>query len=362
VSTFQQGFEKRTQATLQWVERSIQATGYRGSAAYFHIWRGWSAAYPETTGYLIETLLDYAAYFNNESYKNLAVSCADWLCSIQRADGAFPGGLGTNGNPIIFDTGQILFGLKHTFDATQEVKYQIALKKAVSWLIENLEPDGSWQRHAYVPGYLSTYSTQVIWAILQANEVLQSAAIQQKMKHALDFYVQRITPQCSVQNWAFRPGEAAYTHTIAYTIRGFLESGNLLKDQHLIQTSAAMMNALLKEYHKRGKLAGRYDEHWYGDYAFTCVTGNAQLSLVLARLYELTRKKKYYKTAIEIFQSTFAMQWRAPLAGLFGGIPGSQPIWGPYQRFAFPNWAAKFYLDAYLLLKKLYDTNSALTK
>ncbi|MGH2874310.1 MAG: hypothetical protein ACRDL5_17860, partial [Solirubrobacteraceae bacterium] len=32
-----------------------------------------------------------------------------------------------------------------------------------------------------------------------------------------------------------------------------------------------------------------------------------------------------------------------------GGLPGSNPVWGPYMRFSLPNWAAKFLLDALLL-------------
>jgi len=31
-----------------------------------------------------------------------------------------------------------------------------------------------------------------------------------------------------------------------------------------------------------------------------------------------------------------------------GGIAGSYPIYGSYERFKFPNWAAKFYIDAIL--------------
>jgi hypothetical protein len=32
-----------------------------------------------------------------------------------------------------------------------------------------------------------------------------------------------------------------------------------------------------------------------------------------------------------------------------GAIPGSFPIWGRYEPFAFPNWATKFFCDALML-------------
>jgi hypothetical protein len=35
-----------------------------------------------------------------------------------------------------------------------------------------------------------------------------------------------------------------------------------------------------------------------------------------------------------------------PIAGCRGAVAGSLPIWGPYMRWRFPNWAAKFHCDA----------------
>jgi len=32
-----------------------------------------------------------------------------------------------------------------------------------------------------------------------------------------------------------------------------------------------------------------------------------------------------------------------------GAIKGSQPIWGRYAPFSFPNWPAKFFVDAMVL-------------
>ena len=33
-------------------------------------------------------------------------------------------------------------------------------------------------------------------------------------------------------------------------------------------------------------------------------------------------------------------------AGIRGGIPGSDPVWGDYMYVRIPNWAAKFFIDA----------------
>lgn len=353
-----QHFENRTAAALEWVERSINVTGYRGSAAYFHLWRGWSPAYPETTGYLIETLFDYAEYVGEEKYKNLAMACADWLCSIQRPDGAFPGGLGGSGEPIIFDTGQILFGLTAAWRQTAEGKYKTALERAVIWLIENLESDGSWKKFSYVFNYRPAYYTRVVWAVLAANEILQQAEVTGEMRKAIEYYATQIQPNGAVKNWAFAPDELAYTHTIAYTWRGFLECSALLNDQHLLTKAKTIGDKIVELYKTHQKIAGRYDENWRGDYRFECVTGNAQLVIAFARLYQLSGDQYCFDIAKKIFSKTVHYQKLMSFLNLHGAIPGSAPIWGSYQRFSFPNWAAKFYLDAYLILKKLEDEHA----
>ena len=36
-----------------------------------------------------------------------------------------------------------------------------------------------------------------------------------------------------------------------------------------------------------------------------------------------------------------------------GAVAGSFPIYGGYERFKYPNWAAKFFVDALLALNKV---------
>ena len=101
----------RTDAALAWLRRSIEVTGGQGSS---HSWSplfGWAKAYPETTGYLIETLLDYVVLKDDDSLRELAFQCANWLVSIQLPNGSFPGLLAGNKEPSVFNTAQILFGL-----------------------------------------------------------------------------------------------------------------------------------------------------------------------------------------------------------------------------------------------------------
>lgn len=341
-------WQHRTNAALSWLQRSIAATGGKGSSHSYSPVFGWQKAYPETTGYLIETLFDYADLTQNNTLRELAFQCTDWLVSIQLPGGAFPGLLAGNTKPSIFNTSQILFGLARALEEdTGRVETRHALRKAVEWLVSQLEPDYSWRRHAYVPGFTPSYYTRAVWGVLKANKILQIAGIENAMKAALQFYAHRIMPEKSVKDWGFWPGKPAFTHTIAYTLEGFLESAIVLKDDKIIEKKIlAGEKLLLIIADNKDRLAGRYDEHWRGDYSFRCVTGNCQLSVFFHRLWELTGDGKFQKAAGKLLMDILDCQILDGSQNAHGALPGSAPFWGPYQRFRYPNWGVKFFLDA----------------
>jgi len=335
-----------TNAALQWLQKSIEVNGGAGASAYRHLWRGWAPPYPETTGYLIETLFDYHHSRQDESLKQLAISCADWLLELQQADGAFPGGVGVEGAPIVFDTGQILFGLTRAYVETSNPKYLQAMEKAVNWLLSLWEKDGCWEQHAYVPGCEPSYYTRVVWAVLYANQYLHSDPAKQSMQAALAYYAARITPVQSVRDWGFKPGEPAFTHTIAYTLQGFLEAAILLEDSNFMALSKALADQLLQIRRTAGRLAGTYDEDWKGNYGFVCLTGNVQCSIIFSRLFEITGEGIYREEALWLLESVVKKQCRN------GAVAGSSPLWGAYLPFRYPNWALKFLLDAITLVSR----------
>src|SRR4051794_17477092 len=98
-------------AALTWVCRGHDATGRLGISAGFDLRDGWQPTYPETSGYLMPTLLRGAVALDRADLADRAAEVGHWLLGLQRPDGAFPGGTGTEGAPVVFDTGQILLGL-----------------------------------------------------------------------------------------------------------------------------------------------------------------------------------------------------------------------------------------------------------
>src|SRR6266545_2731755 len=90
----------------QWLLRAQQATPDEGVSGAYSFEDGWVASYPETTGYIIPTLLAVAEYSGDARYRDRALAMADWELGIQYPEGGFPGHFVDRQNPpIVFNTG-----------------------------------------------------------------------------------------------------------------------------------------------------------------------------------------------------------------------------------------------------------------
>lgn len=86
--------------------------------------------YPEVTGYLIPTLLDWGEH-------DLARQYATWLCEIQNHDGSWNG---SDGAQYTFDTGQVVKGLRAIYPRMPDVERHIFTGE--QYLLHNISPDG----------------------------------------------------------------------------------------------------------------------------------------------------------------------------------------------------------------------------
>lgn len=349
-------WHSRTNAALAWTRRSIAATQGQGSAhSYSPIW-GWARAYPETTGYLIETLLRYAKLTADDTLRQLAFQCGDWLCSVQLPSGAFSGGTAGGTRPSVFNTAQILFGLlkldaeilseENAIQINPVSPYRTALKLALGWLMENLGQDGAWRTAAYVRGFVPSYYTRAVWGALVAAQHLRQNALLEQLRRALSFYSLRIRSDGTVADWGLRPGPWAFTHTLAYTYEGFWESALLLQDTVVQEQILQIGTAFLAQRDKAGRTAGRYGAQWAADLSFQCPTGTAQLSVWYFRLWEHTGSARFRQASYELLTEALEAQWMKAGPNRYGALPGSTPLWGPYLRWRYPNWGVKFLLDA----------------
>jgi Squalene-hopene cyclase C-terminal domain len=337
-----------TQALLDWLRQAFVAGGGDAAAASYSMVAGWTAPYPEITGYCIPTLLDYAARTHDDTLVDLAHRAGHWLARTRLANGAIcrkqwhP----ENTTPSVFNTGQVLDGwcALAALDGAHPLWRGLA-REAADWLLSEQEPDGTWKRHAY-NGLAHTYYTRVA-APLAALAGLVGEA---RYADAARRHVEWVLKQQDADGWVHRAGfaqsEAPTTHTIAYVLEGLLATGTLLDEPRYIESAERAARAMRRVFERHGALPGRFDTGWRLAADWRCVTGDAQVGLVWARLAHLTSDAAYHEAAAQMAdQVRRAIELRPDWPEISGALPGSLPRSGDYDRFAYPTHAAKFALD-----------------
>jgi Squalene-hopene cyclase C-terminal domain len=311
---------------------------------------GWLPSYPETSGYIVETFIAAARVLDRPDLLDRARRIIDWELSLQRPDGAFPGHFGEPGSrPVVFNTGQIMHGLLAGHLQLDRPECLEAAVRAGRWLARIQDQDGCWRsfEHNGVP---HTYNTRATWALLAtaliAGEPLLEAAAIRNLEWAL--------AQQHESGWfannAFVVGQEPFTHTIAYAIRGLLESGALLGSSRYVDAALKAARAAGRAQREDGWLAGTYDAAWVPRARYCCLTGVAQMSANWTRCAQVagaSALRGNARRALSLLKRCHRLHDRNEVVR--GAIAGSVPIWGGYARFEFPNWAAKFFADALMM-------------
>jgi len=324
-----------------------------GVSEGYHLKHGWLPSYPETTGYIIETFCNYSDLANDTSLKDRALRMADWLVSIQYKDGAIPDSYFKK--KMVFDTGQVLFGFVRAFEETGEQRYREAALKAGKWLIDVQEQDGTWRKFA-VGEIPHTYYARVAWSLSRLHSIIGDDQYNESCRKNIEWTLSQQQENGWFNNASFTmaKNDRPYTHTIAYTIRGILESGMYLQSDTYIGAACKAMDGLLGVLPDSGLVYGSYDKNWQGDTRFSCLTGSAQLAIIFFKLYQLTDKEQYLNAGRKINNYLLTKQeLRISNKDVFGAIAGSYPVWGDYIHFMYPNWATKFLIDSLLIEKKI---------
>ncbi len=317
----------------------------------FHLIDGWSASYPETTGYIVPTLIAMADHLNRPELVDRAVRAADWLLSIQMKEGGWQGGrVDEQRPPIVFNTAQVVRGMMAAHDRTHDIEFLNAAIRACDWIVSVQEKDGSWARRNFL-GASRVYDSYVSAPLLHMHSRTGDPKYREAAKRNLDLIVSKQY----TNGWfpdadnTIKHNDRPITHTIAYTIDGLLESHTFLQDERYLKAARSAAGRLQRTFLKEGTLHGRYDQRWKGS-EFPITTGNAQLAIVWARLFAITGQPQWKEGVDRMTAWLMAVQ-QLSIAGppdAHGAISGSFPLWGRYEKFAFPNWAQKYFADALL--------------
>jgi uncharacterized protein YyaL (SSP411 family) len=277
----------------------------------------------------------------------------DWLLDIQNSDGSIPDSYFRK--KMAFDTGQVIFGFVRSFEETGEQKYKHAAEKAGRWLMAIQEDDGAWIKFA-VDEIPHTYYSRVATSLLKIHKITVDSKYRDACIRNIEWCLRQQLQNGWFDNASFnlKNHHRPFTHTIAYTIDGILESGFYLEEERYISSAQRALDSILQQLPEDGHVHGTYDKHWNGDNTFSCLTGNAQLAVNLFRLYENTKNHKYRDAALKInYYLKGKQNIQAVNSNIRGGMAGSNPIWGKYIHFTYPNWATKFFVDSLMLEEKM---------
>lgn len=346
--------EQRLQAALEWIGNAQVASGDGGiSKGYHSIWRRWAPSYPETTGYTIPTLLNAALVLGRSDFRVLALKLADYLLKVVTPDGAFAHWADASSQSIVFDTGQVLFGWLAAYSASDLASYLEAAIRAGDWLAAMQDGSGAWTTHQHL-GVVKTIDARVDWALLELYRLTGREAYRRVAQRNLEWVLARQDADGWFRNCAFRDGEDPFTHGLVYTAEGLFESGCLLDEERYISAAARTADALLAQQRADGWLSSTYGSGWQATSGSSCLTGDCQASRLWLRLFGLRSEPAFAEGAERAIAFVSRTQnLRTANSGVRGGIAGSAPIYGRYERFAYPNWAAKFYVDALLTVQAM---------
>jgi hypothetical protein len=132
-----------------------------------------------------------------------------------------------------------------------------------------------------------------------------------------------------------------------------LACGNLRRRNDAIAAAEKAAWILLRKFETHKRLAGTYDNDFRVGQQFACLTGNAQMSCIWLRLFELNGDLRYLNSGLKINEMLKQLLPREGRRETIGGVAGSYPIWGGYQPLRLISWGGKFLADALLLEQRL---------
>lgn len=268
--------------------------------------------YPEVTGYYIPTLIRWG-------YRELAITYAKWLCSIQHDEGAW---YDTEGKqPYIFDTAQILKGLLAVRGLYEGVDEHII--RGCDWLLENMTEegrlvapvDGIWEDERVYSELIHTYCLSPVF---EAAEVFAREDYRNKAQKIKGYYT--TVKRSEILEFSL------LSHFYAYVMEAMVDIGEI----ELAKEAMANISFFQKE---SGAVPAYKNVDW------VCSTGLFQLAIVWFRLGDIERGNRAFEYACKLQNES---------GGWYGSYLSEE---NPDEKNTyFPNseisWATKYFLDA----------------
>ena len=337
---------------LAWLGRAQDASSTHdgGVARHFQLQHGWGASYPETTGYIIPTMLAQAQLRNDDILRERARRMLDWLVSIQLLGGGFQGGM-VNQSPVVpvtFNTGQILLGLAAGVSEFGDT-YRRPMLAAADWLVQTQDADGCWRDFPtpFAGRGEKAYEKHVSWGLVEAERLEPGRGYSDAALRNVGWALTHQRPNGWFDQCCLGDPTQPLTHMIGYVLRGLLEVQRFCGDPSLLAAARRTGDGVLTAIRHDGALPGRLTSDWRGSVSWSCLTGNVQIAHSLLILYDKTGHEPYRDVAYGLNRAVRRTLRTDDPDETRGAVKGSFPIDGDYGQFEYLNWATKFAIDSY---------------
>lgn len=294
---------------IHWIENySIQNEGIINNT-------GLQKSYPEVTGYYIPTLIQWG-------YRDLAISYAKWLCTIQKESGAWCDTM--DETAYIFDSAQILKGLiaaRSIYPNRKEIDN--AILRGCEWILSCMTEEGrlitpcqdAWADECTCSEVIHTYCLS---PLVEAANLFKRKDFKEKAYRILDYYKKNYIEKISNFN--------LLSHFYAYVMEAMIDMGE-------IEIARMAMEKIAMIQKENGAVPA------YCDVDYVCSTGLFQLALVWFRLGEIDCGNKAFDYACKLQNES---------GGWYGSYlseSNSKEI-NTYFPDSEISWAVKYFLDA----------------
>ncbi|MGH7620876.1 MAG: hypothetical protein ACREMU_00915 [Gemmatimonadaceae bacterium] len=352
------GIAPAVDAAFEWLGAAQDNSTSRdgGIARHYSLITGWSASYPETSGYIVPTLLRGLPGRAAEPHRERARAVLNWLVSIQLPGGGFQGGMigQTPIVPVTFNTGQILIGLAAGVAELGE-SYRPSMRAAADWLVSTQDADGAWRKNPtpFAKAGEKTYETHVAWGLLEAARVDPDRGYGEAGNRNIRWALTKQRPNGWFADCCLTDPSRPLTHTIGYVLRGVIEGYRFSGEQAILDAALRTANGAMTALAPNGFLPGRLRRDWSGAVSWACLTGSVQIAHCWLMLYQITGDAKYRDAARRANAFVRARVRTSGAPELCGGVKGSFPVDGEYGQFEYLNWACKFFIDANILEQEI---------
>ncbi len=342
--------------------QDMSASNDGGVARDFSLQKGWASSYPETTGYIIPTMIAMAHRNGDAALHERARRMLDWCVAIQFADGAFQGGKidAVPRVPVTFNTGQILIGLAAGAAEYGDARYLDAMHRAASWLRDSQDADGCWRKYStpFAKQGDKAYETHVSWGLFEAERVAPGHGYGAAGLRQVEWALSKQEPNGWFAANCLNDVDNPLTHTIGYVLRGVLEGHLLSGREDLLHAAVRTANSLTGAIGAGGYMAGRLNRKFGPAAKYACLTGSVQIAHCFFLLYRLTGEARYLSAGQKLTAFVRRTVRLEGNDGRSGGVKGSYPVNGEYGQWQYLNWAAKFCIDANVLEVELTGSGS----